>query len=179
MSRLRAAPLVLLTIALLWSPASSPAHGGEDEALEKTPARALAQQALALLAQQDKAVEAHERVEAALKSKDAKGVDRASLLETQKAFDRGDHDRARVLLNQALAPKPERKERMTGEAKGHAGDGEGAGAGAAAIDEGALDHTREYDPGRDAGEWIALALGLGTLLAAGLLLLRHRPPRRA
>lgn len=52
------------TAALVAAPAPAVAHGAEDEALEKTPARALVQQALALLAPGNEAVESHERVEA-------------------------------------------------------------------------------------------------------------------
>lgn len=148
-------------------------HGKKDEALEKTPARALAQQALAFLSQENKAVEAHERIEAALKSKDREGVDIAVLRRTQAAFDRGDHAAATRLISQALAPVEE--EGAQGE--GAMGDGheeEAGSSGSVDVNPAAFDHTPEFESDRGSAEWIGAALGAAAVLLGAALLLRPR-----
>ena len=174
----------ILVLALATAPLAL-AHGGEEEALEKTPARALAQQALALLSQKNKAVEAHERIEAALKSKDREGVDLALLRRTQAAFERGDHPAATKLINDALTPKAEPRAEEGGEggkAMGDHGDeGESVAPGPEIAPE-ALDHAPEFDPGRSAADDIAALIGLGLIAAASGLLVRRaaaqrRPPQ--
>ena len=171
-----AAALLLagLAASLAMFPAAAWPHGGEEEALEKTPARALAQQALALLAQEDKAVEAHERIQAALRSKDREGVDFARLREVRSAFDRGDHSAARKLLNRALAPMSEESP-----AHGEPADAGKGGAGPATGDEGALlEHAPQYEPDRGGAEWVAAGVGGGMLLVGTALLIGRRRPRR-
>ena len=164
---------------LAASPAPVLAHGGEDDTLEKTPARALAQQALGLLSQEESAVEAHERVEAALESEDKAGVDQAKLRETQDTFEIGDHERAAQLLNEALV------EGGSSEPVGEPADGQhGAmeeGDEAAADTEPAassFEHTREFKPGRATPEWIAAATGLLALGGAAGALARSGAGRR-
>ena len=145
--RARLAPAVVLLTLLL--PASAAlAHGKEDEALEKTPARALAQQALALLSQESKSGEAHERIEAAVESKDREGVDVAMLRRTEAAFERGDEAAATRLIAAAL--------------------------GAAHDDPVAFEHRPEFEPARGAPEWVAIAIGALAMLLGGILLLRLR-----
>jgi hypothetical protein len=162
---------VVAVLALGALPAGSAlAHGGEEEALENTPARALAQQALALLSQRDKVVEAHERIEAALKSKNRAGVDLALLRQTQRAFDRGDHAEARRLINRALMPKREPPEEEMG--GGH--ESEDPSAPTQEDGEAALEHQPSFEPERDTADWIGAALGAAVLLLAGTLLLRRR-----
>lgn len=169
MRRAATAAAVLVT---LLAPGTALAHGGEEDALEKTPARALTQQALALLAQEGKAPEAHERIEAALESKDRDRVDIAKLKEVQAAFDRGDHDSAKRLIAEALAgpPRPDDAE-MADEA---AHDDEPAGGVPEGQERRALDHAPELEPERGSAEWIALTAGLALLAAAAGLLLTGR-----
>lgn len=172
-----AAAAALLAIA----PDFAFAHGGEEEALEKTPARALAQQALALLSQEESAVEAHERVEAALESEDRDGVDEAKLRETQRAFEAGDHELAARLLDAALAgqePRPgggadEQHEETTNDPMV---DGEAADIAPQAA---SFEHTREFEPDRATAEWVALAIGLLAVAAAAGALARGRGDRAA
>ena len=170
MRRTLAPTLALLALALV--PASAAAHGGEEEALEQTPARALAQQALALLSQGGSPDEAHERVDAALESEDKAGVDDAKLGEAEGAFEREDYELAAQLLNEALsgetAPAPE--------GGGGEHDEMGAPDEAAAVDPelapASFEHVEEFRPDRDTAEWIAAALGVLALGAAALLLFR-------
>lgn len=166
--------LIVMLGTFLLSAGEAFGHGGEDEALEKTPARALAQQALAFLSQENKAVEAHERIEAALKSKDRKGVDIASLRRTQAAFDRGDHPAATRLIAEALAPA---KGEGPIEDEGAMDDGHEEEAGTSVsvdVNPAALEHSPEFEPDRGTAEWIGAALGAAAVLLGVALLLRHR-----
>ena len=165
----RGLALVLATVVLL--PGVALGHGKEDEALEKMPARALAQQALAMLSQENKAVEAHERIEAALKSKDREGVDLALLRRTQAAFDRGDHVAATRLIGEALTPT---EDGGAAEADMGAGDQDDEDPGAVDVSPEALDHSPEFEPDRGTAEWVGAALGAAALLLGGVLLLRLR-----
>ena len=182
MWRCSVCPRVITGIAiglLAASPAPVLAHGGEDEALEKTPARALAQQALGLLSQEESAVEAHERVEAALESEDKAGVDQAKLRETQDAFEIGDHERAAQLLNEALADEGSREQAGGPADEPHEAMGEGEEP--AADKEPAassFEHTREFKPDRATPEWIAAAIGLLALGGAAGALARSGAGRR-
>lgn len=172
MKRVSATAAVLLA---LLAPAAVLAHGGEEGALEKTPARALAQQALALLAQEGKATEAHERIEAALESKDKSRVDVAKLKEVKASFDRGDHDAAKRLIADALAGPPRPEDAEMGDEAAHDDEPK------AGVPEGqerrALDHALEFEPERGSAEWIALAGGLVLLATAAALLLAARRRR--
>ena len=178
MSRCRALLGTVAAIAVLAIAAGpAGAHGGEEEALEKTPARALAQQALALLSQENSAVEAHERVEAALESEDRAGVDAGKLRETQRAFDEGDHERAARLLDEALANEdaPSVKSGMPSE---HDEPGaEDPAASSADPQPSSFEHAREFEPDRATAEWVAIAIGLLALVVAGAGLMRTRRDR--
>lgn len=170
----RAAILVAFVVALAI-PAAALAHGGEEDALSKTPARALAQQALALLAQEGQTDAAHERVDAAIESKDKDGIDASKLKQVEQAFDAGDPASAKRLLAEALAGPPRAQdEEMDDE----------AGSGTEPMDglpEGqerrALDHAPELDPDRGTAEWVSLAGGLALVAGASLLLLSGRRRR--
>lgn len=178
-----AAALALVGLALA-GPAH--AHGGEDEALDKMPARALAQQAFALLSQKGKAVEAHERVEAALASKERADVDIRALRQVPGAFEAGDHERATRLLSQALAapdsPAGKPSARTPAMPDGESGEGKHAermpAGSETRVSADALDHRPEFRPARAAAEWVAAGVGAVALAAAlGLLALPRR--RRA
>lgn len=175
----RFALLPALAIALtLAQAAPALAHGEEEEALRATPARALVQQALALLAQKGDAVEAHERVELALESEDTRRVDMALVRRARRALAAGEHGDAERLLGEALAepeemeaepesqsePEPGREQ-----APEHARDG-----GEARVPAAALDHQGELTPERGTAEWISLAVGILLAMAAATLLLRRR-----
>lgn len=170
----RAATAAVVILGLL-APTAAIAHGGEEEALEKTPARALTQQALALLAQKGDAPEAHERIAAALQSKDTDGVDLPKLKEVQAAFDRGDHDAAKRLIAEALAGPTRAEDDQVADEAGHGDEPEGG------VPEGqerrALDHSPEFDPDRGTAEWVALAGGLALIAGATALLLSGRRRR--
>lgn len=171
-----AAAVALVAIA----PGFAFAHGGEEEALEQTPARALAQQALALLSQEESVVEAHERVEAALESEDREGVDEAKLRETQEAFEKGDHELAERLLDAALADQESAPDGNGGEqhdetAGDTMADGEAADI---APQTASFEHVREFEPDRATAEWVAVALGL-LFVAAAAALARGRGDRAA
>ncbi len=97
--------VVVLSLACLIFPAATFAHGGED--MSKQPARALAQQALALITETDNLAEAKERADAAIKSKDKKDVNTAALRKAGKALGKQDKAEAVKQLEASLtAPKP-------------------------------------------------------------------------
>ena len=181
MSRCSACLAIAAAVALVAiAPGLAFAHGGEDEALEKTPARALAQQALALLSQEESAVEAHERVDAALESEDREGVDAAKLRQTQRAFEAGDHELAARLLDQALADQG--SQAQPGEREQHDATGDDLMADGGDAEEpqpASFEHAREFEPDRATAEWVAFALGLVALAAAGGALVRGRRNRAA
>ena len=176
MSRCSARLSTAAAVALVAiSPGFAFAHGGEEEALEKTPARALAQQALALLSEEESVTEAHERVEAALESEDREGVDEAKLRETQRAFEAGDHELAARLLDQALADQAAQPPPGEGEERHATGDDLMADGGEADEPQpSSFEHARAYEPDRATAEWVAFALGLVALVAAGGVLARDR-----
>lgn len=186
MSRGRfAAPALILVAAtalLGVSAGSAFAHGEEADALADTPARTLVQQALGLLTQAGDPVEAAERLEAALKSKDADGVDLARVRDALASLDDGDDRVAVAALNEALAPAKGgdgagAPSAPSGEAGGNGGSAAGASEAPAASEE-ALSHSEEFEPSRGSAEWAAFAVGLGAILA-GLALLFHGRRRPA
>ena len=170
----RAAVAAALLRALV-APGAVLAHGGEEGALEKTPARALTQQALALLAQEGKAEEAHERIEAALESGDKARVDVAKLKEVQAAFGRGDHGAAKRLIAAALAGPPRADDAEMADEAAHEDEPKDG------VPEGqerrALEHALEFEPERGSTEWIALATGLALVGTAVVVLLAGRRRR--
>jgi hypothetical protein len=143
-------------IAALAAPGLALAHGEkEDELAElaKQPARALAQQAIALIRVRGDTEEAAMRLDAAVESKDKGDIDSALLERAMETLDDGDADRAVAVLDQALS-RPLGSD--TGKALHEAG--------------------REFRPASGAQEIVAIALGAAALLL-GLLALR--PRRRA
>lgn len=181
MSRCSARYITATALAVLaLAPGSAFAHGGEEEALENTPARTLAQQALALLSQEGSAVEAHERVEAALESEDREGVDEAKLRETQRAFEAGDHELAARLLDEALADKgsAEPSEEPAGAHDEMTEDGAQPSAGIEPQPS-SFEHAREFEPDRGTPEWVGFALGLLAIAVAAAGLTRARRRRTA
>lgn len=165
--------------ALAAAPAATLAHGGEDEALEKTPAPALVQQALALLSQEDGVGEAQERVEAALKSEDRAGVDLQALRRAKGALGREDQTAATRLLTAALeasegdGDEAAGDEGMAGEEdEEHAEEGQAADPADSAVT--ALEHTPEFEPERGTAQWVGVAAGAVLMLLGAGLLLRTR-----
>ena len=178
-------PGLALVLAGLALAGPAHAHGGEDEALDKMPARALAQQALALLSQKGKAVEAHERVEAALATKERADVDMRVLRRVPGAFEAGDHERATRLLSEALAapdsPAGKPNARTPAMPDGAGGEGDHAEQMSPGtetqVSAEALDHRPEFRPARAAAEWGAAGVGavaLGASLAYLVLPRRRR-----
>jgi hypothetical protein len=173
------AALAALVFAALPAPAS--AHGGED--LTEQPARALVQQALGLLTQQDNVVEAQERLEAALESEDTENVEVSSVRKALAALEDGDKDEAVEQMNAALAPDEEPEPSRTGD-ESQAAPEEEAGHAAGEdpmpsepADEAFEDHANAVEPDRGTAEWIGLAVGLGLIGVGGaaLGLRRERP----
>ena len=173
-------------------PAAASAHGGED--LADQPARALVQQALGLLTQQDNVVEAQERLEAALESEDTKNVQLSSVREALAALEEGDTDAAVEHMNGALAPEempqteappPEQHDEAAegGAAEGDAahsdegGDEGHAAVGSEPVAAALEDHANAVDPSRGGAEWIGFAIGIGLIGVGGaaLGLRRERP----
>ena len=160
----RATGLVLAAVAALALggvlPAAVLAHGEEElpageeaevELLAEQPARILAQQALALLEVGSDTHEAEVRLDAALESSDQSDIDGELLAEATETLDGGDPEGAIILLDQALS-------RPLGAEQGKALHEAG----------------REFSPGRDTEEVVAIVLG-GLLLILGLVALRPRP----
>jgi hypothetical protein len=145
--------LAALTAALA-APGLALAHGEkEDELAElaEQPARALAQQAIALIRVRGDTEEAAMRLDAAVESKDKSDIDAALLERAMETLDDGDTDRAVAMLDQALS-RPLGSD--TGKVLHEAG--------------------REYRPA-SGPEIVGIALGAAALLF-GLLALR--PGRR-
>lgn len=146
------------------SPGEQPtAEEAEEAALAAQPARALAQQALALLTVRDAVAEALHRVEAALKSKEREGVDVNKLRAAMTALEAGDSRAAANRINEALGggPEPADEElaRPSDEALHNAGE--------------------EFEPANN-GQEVAAGLAAIVALAAGAaLLMRHRRSTRA
>ena len=141
--------------AVLAAPGLALAHGEkEDELAElaKQPARALAQQAIALIRVRGDTEEAAMRLDAAVESKDNSDIDAALLERAMETLDDGDADRAVAMLDQALS-RPLGSD--TGKVLHEAG--------------------REYRPASGPQEIVGIALGAAALLL-GLLALR--PGRR-
>ena len=176
------AALAVLMLAAL--PAAASAHGDED--LADQPARALVQQALGLLTQQDNVVEAQERLEAALESKDTENVDLASVRKALAALEEGDTDAAVEQMNAALAPEqkpePEPKGEKGGGAKAEPDEEAEHAAGEETMppepaEEALEDHANAVEPDQGSAEWIGLAVGIGLIGIGGaaLGLRRERP----
>ena len=96
--------LASLTAAFA-APVLAFAHGDDDEAaaLAAQPARALAQQAIALVRLRGDTEEAAMRLDAAVESKDKSDVDAALLNRAMETLDAGNTDQAVTLLDQALS----------------------------------------------------------------------------
>ena len=146
---------LLMILAGLAVPVGAFAHGdGESEeaaALAMQPARALAQQAIALVRVRGDTEEAAMRLDAAVESKDKSDIDPALLKRAMETLDDGDPDRAVTLLDEALS-------RPLG------------------SDSGKVLHEagREFRPAVGAQEIVAIVVGSAALLL-GLLALRSRP----
>ena len=146
---------LLVILAGLGVPAGASAHGtGESEeaaALAMQPARALAQQAIALVLVRGDTEEAAMRLDAAVESKDKNDIDPALLKRAMETLDDGDPDRAVTMLDEALS-------RPLG------------------TDSGKVLHEagREFRPAIGAQEIVAIVVGAAALLL-GLLALRSRP----
>ena len=164
-------------------PVAASAHGGED--LTDQPARALVQQALGLLTQQDNVVEAQERLEAALESEDTEKVQLSSVREALAALEEGDKDAAVEQMNAALAPEqkpePEPAEKPGGAQAAPEEEAEHAASEepmpSEPADEAFEDHANAVDPDQGTAEWIGLAVGIGLIGVGGaaLSLRRERP----
>lgn len=140
-------------------PTAASAHGGDETALENLkmqPARTLAQQALAELRVRNDVEEAATRLDAALESKDQGKIDIPLLRRATETLDGGDPEGAIPLLDAALS-------RPLGAASGEALHESG----------------REFQPGTDTQEVIAIIAGALALLGGALLLFRGRATRPA
>ena len=150
--RIRFVIALVALIAGLAAPASALAHGDEESdeaaALAMQPARALAQQAIALVRVRGDTGQAAMRLDAAVESKDKSDVDAALLERAMETLDDGGADRAVTMLDQALS-RPLGSD--TGKALHEAG--------------------REFRPATGAQEIVAIAVGAAVLLL-GLLALR-------
>ena len=139
------------------------ATSGEEAALAAQPARALAQQALALLTIRDAAGEANHRLEAALKSKHREDVDVNKLRAAMSALEASDAQAAADRLNEALgggpAPADEELAGPSDEALHNAGE--------------------EFEPANDGQEVAAGIAAILALAAGAALLVRHRRSTRA
>jgi len=174
------AGIAALVAAVLFAlPAVALAHGGED--LTDQPARALTQQALGLLTQQDNVVEAQERLEAALESKDTENVDLSSVRKALAALEDGDKDLAVEEMNAALAPEQKPGDEQTGGAPAEPG-GDADHAGEAGMppepaEQAFEDHANAVEPDQGLAEWIGLAVGIGLIGVGGVALgvRRERP----
>jgi phosphate/sulfate permease len=145
---------MLVILASLAVPAGAFAHGdeesGEAAALAMQPARALAQQAIALVRVRGDTEEAAMRLDAAVESKDESDVDPALLERAMETLDDGDPDRAVNLLDEALSLPL------------------GSDSGKALHEAG-----REFRPAVGAQEVVAIVVGAAALVL-GLLALRPR-----
>lgn len=171
---------LLAVAALLTTPPSVLAHGGEEEhmggrgemsgatkehehaaEMARQPARVLAQQALAVLEVKHDKIQARERLDAATKSRDKSDVGVAQLSQADAALDSGDQARAIELLNRALGAGPEPTEAM------------GHGPSGAALHNAGT----SFQPANDTQEVVAGILGVALLVLGGTLLRadRRRP----
>ena len=145
----------ICVVALLALPATATAHGaeagGKASELAMQPARVLAQQALSLLRVRNDVKEAALRLDAALESKDKSDIDVARLRAATEALDSGRPEAAIPLLDQALS-RPL-----------------GSDAGKALHESG-----REFKPGTDAQEVVAIILGTVLILIGAAGLIRSR-----
>lgn len=144
------------------------ATGGDEpgemaEALASAPARVLAQQALVTLDVTGDVMQARERIDAALVSKERDDVDLRLLRAADEALDGGNSEEAVTLLNRALGGGPV-----------PLGD-EGGGVSDAALH----NAGRAYEPNETAQELVAFVAGLALLGVAALLLLGVPPRRRS
>lgn len=145
---------MLVILAGLAVPAGAFAHGDEESdeaaALAMQPARALAQQAIALVRVRGDTEEAAMRLDAAVESEDKSDVDPALLERAMETLDDGDPDRAVTMLDEALS-------RPLG------------------SDSGKVLHEagREFRPAVGAQEIVAVIVGAAALVL-GLLVLRPR-----
>lgn len=143
--------------AVLGAPSSAPAHSesAATEQLSMQPARALAQQAHALLHIRHDRREAAVRLDAALESKDRTDVDMPTLRRATELLDGGGAEQPVMdLIDRALSEP-------LGAASGKLLHGGG----------------REFRPARDSQQVVAVAVGaaLLALAAAGLWRVRRRP----
>jgi hypothetical protein len=179
--RLLARVAALTLAAFAVSSGVAAAHGGED--LAEQPARALVQQALGLLTQQDDAAEAAERLEAATASANTKDVDIDAAEKALKALEAGDTEAAIARMNEALVDPEKRdpsgppagEEPATAPSPDEDPDADEHGAGEAA--EGSLENqTEAVEPDRSTEGWAGFAIGVGLIGAGAGLLLRRRTP---
>ena len=154
--RMQRTAAILLLAGLIVTPGTALAHGGGGAAAESMamqPSRTLAQQALAELRIRNDVKAAAVRLDAALASKDKRGIDVAVLRTAMESVDKGNPDAAIPLLDQALS-------RPLGAASGKALHESG----------------REFQPATGTQEIVGIAVG-AALLALGALLLRDRRRR--
>ena len=163
--RTRAAAFAVC-VTLVGAPPAVATGGDEPgemaEALASAPARVLAQQALATLDVTGDVMEARERIDAALESKERDDVDVELLRAADEALDDGNSEEAVTLLNRALGGGPV----PTGEEH----------EGGAVSDEALHNAGRAYEPNETAQEVVAFVAGLALLGVAALLL--FGTPRR-
>jgi hypothetical protein len=151
---LTASTAVALLMALAL-PAAGWAHGEEEsmesEALADQPARTLAQQAISELRVRHDMEEAAMRLDAAVESKDKADIDPPLLNQAMETLDAGNEAEAISLLDRALSEPL------------------GEQSGVALHESG-----REFQPGTDTQEVVAIILGAAALLLAAALLIRGR-----
>ena len=149
--------LVGSAMAILGGPAATAfAHGGDEmevAGLKDQPARVLAQQALAELRVRGAVEEAAVRLDAALESEDTSDVNMPILRQATETLDGGDSEGAVPLLDRALSEPL------------------GATSGKELHEAG-----REFQPGTDVQEVVAIVAGAVLLLLGAALLLRAARP---
>lgn len=160
---------LMACLALVAAPAAIATGGDEpgemEEALASAPARVLAQQALATLDVTGDVMEARERIDAALESRERDEVNLALLRAADEALDGGNTERAVTLLNRALGGGPV----PVGEESERGG-----------VSEQALHNAgRAYEPNETGQELVALVVGLALIALAALLLVRRQPRQRS
>jgi LPXTG-motif cell wall-anchored protein len=153
-ARLSVSLAVAATLAALALPATALAHGGDEmeaESMSQQPARTLAQQAMSELRVRNDMKTAAEQLDAAVESTDQSDVDPKLVNQAMEALDAGHTDEAISTLDRALSQPL------------------GQESGAALHESG-----REFQPGTDTQEVVAIVLGAAVLLLAGWLLWRGR-----